>query len=284
MDCLPSALPTPVFTRVRLRFRKDGDLRFLSHHDLIRLFERLMRRAALPFRNTEGFHPKPKMAFPSALSLGIVGHQEAIEIEFDGEQEPAAIRATLAALCPEGLTLLEAKALPRKVTGQPVLAEYLLPLPAEARVGLQEKLNHLLAQPSLIIERTKQRELGRPPEEELGEERLDAPFQGSPGKKKPADEVKKLDLRPYLSRLRLEPAGLILELHITPQGTARPEEVLRLLGLDRLLNAGDAVLERTRLVLADETEPVTETPAARALAAITAPARPANILERAAYA
>lgn len=254
----PATVPeekTPALTtKVRLRFRKDGDLRFISHHDLMRLFERLLRRADLPIKHSEGFHPKPRMAFPSALSLGIVGHEEAIEFDFAGSLEAEAVRASLQKLAPQGLTLWRAKTLSQRSAGQPVLAEYLLPLSAQQRDGLAPKLDALLAAPELPIERAKQRDLGRPSEADVGEERLDAPFTAAPGRRPPPLEVKRLDLRPYLKSLRLTPAGLEMQLHVTPKGTARPEEVLRLLGLERLLAEGDSVLERTRLHLADETE------------------------------
>ena len=68
----PDTTPTPAYTpsgreppdvrdKIRIRFRKGGDLRLLSHHDLMRSFERMLRRAALPLRNSQGFHPKPRL-------------------------------------------------------------------------------------------------------------------------------------------------------------------------------------------------------------------------------
>src|SRR5208337_354493 len=68
--------PEPVREKVRIRFRKGGDLRLVSHHDLMHVFERMFRRAALPFHPTEGFNPKPRMAFALSLALGIVGCEE----------------------------------------------------------------------------------------------------------------------------------------------------------------------------------------------------------------
>ena len=60
-------------SKVRLRFAKGGSLRWLSHHDLMRAFERMLRRAALPFRRTQGFHPHPRLVFALSLPLGVVG-------------------------------------------------------------------------------------------------------------------------------------------------------------------------------------------------------------------
>ena len=47
----------------------------------MRTFERLLRRASLPFRSTEGFHPKPRFVFALSLPLGIVGCEEVVELE-----------------------------------------------------------------------------------------------------------------------------------------------------------------------------------------------------------
>lgn len=49
----PVPAPAPIREKVRVRFRKGGDLRLVSHHDLMRTFERMLRRASLPFRSTD---------------------------------------------------------------------------------------------------------------------------------------------------------------------------------------------------------------------------------------
>lgn len=67
--------------RYRIRFAKRGLLRWTSHRDLARLWERLVRRAQLKLSMTEGFHPKPRIGFPSALALGISGENEVVEMD-----------------------------------------------------------------------------------------------------------------------------------------------------------------------------------------------------------
>ncbi len=71
---------TPRF-RYRVRFAKTGLLRWISHRDLANLWERIGRRAELPFSMTEGFNPKPRMQFPSALSLGVESLDEVLDLE-----------------------------------------------------------------------------------------------------------------------------------------------------------------------------------------------------------
>ena len=52
-----------------------------AHRDLMRCFERLLRRAGVTLRMSQGFHPKPRMTFPSALAVGIEGTDEVMELE-----------------------------------------------------------------------------------------------------------------------------------------------------------------------------------------------------------
>jgi len=73
--------PEPLRIRYRIRFAKADLLRWISHRDLASLWERLLRRAELKLSMTEGFHPKPRVSFPSALALGVESQDEVVEIE-----------------------------------------------------------------------------------------------------------------------------------------------------------------------------------------------------------
>ena len=97
---------------MRIRFAKQGDLRFSSHRDLLRVMERLFRRAEVAVRQSEGFHPKPRFMFPSALALGITGQDEVFDVDLLRAWEPAELIARLAAEAPPGLTLLAAEVVP----------------------------------------------------------------------------------------------------------------------------------------------------------------------------
>jgi radical SAM-linked protein len=206
--------------KVRIRFRKAGDLRFVSHHDLLRAFERMFRRAALPFRSSEGFHPMPRMALASALGLGIVGAQEVLELELTEALPLDEIWQRLAAQAPPGLEILSVRWIEPRLTAQACRACYRLPVNRDAHPDLALRLAGLLGQDACWVERTR-------------------------------PQPRRVNIRPYLRALHLEAAGLVMDLQITPQGTARPEEVLQVLGLGDLLAAG-AVLERTVLELEDE--------------------------------
>jgi len=78
--------------RVQIRFSKSGNMRYIGHRDLLRAMERLLRRAQLPVSMSEGFHPKVRMSFPSALALGLAGAEEVVELDLT---EPVATEEVL---------------------------------------------------------------------------------------------------------------------------------------------------------------------------------------------
>ncbi len=88
--------------RIRLRYRKLGKVRFTSHRDVARCWERALRRAELPIASTEGFSPRPKMHFGLALSTGHESLGEYLDVDM---REPEAAHVDLGTL-PERLTPL----------------------------------------------------------------------------------------------------------------------------------------------------------------------------------
>ncbi len=86
--------------RIRVRFSKTGKIRFSSHRDMARCWERALRRAELPVAITEGFSPRPKMHFGLALSTGHESLGEYLDIDL---REPEAFALDLGEL-PERLT------------------------------------------------------------------------------------------------------------------------------------------------------------------------------------
>lgn len=73
--------------KVRLRFTKTGKVRFTSHRDVARMWERALRRADLPVAYSEGFSPRPKLSFGLALSTGHESLAEYLDVEFSEQQE-----------------------------------------------------------------------------------------------------------------------------------------------------------------------------------------------------
>lgn len=217
--------------KVRIRFRKSGGLRLLSHHDLMRTFERLLRRSELPFHRSQGFHPKPRLIFALSLPLGVVGREEVVELELEKVLSPEEIHGRLAQQSPPGLEILSVRRIPVTVNAQVCRLAYAIAVPADRLPVLSRRSSEVLAARECWIERH------RPHSRQAG---------------------RRLDVRPFLADLVIHPprgpsesARLEMVFRFTSTGTARPDEVLALLGLEDLLDTG-AVLERSRLELKDE--------------------------------
>jgi radical SAM-linked protein len=223
--------PKHAADKVRIRFRKSGTLRLLSHHDLMRTFERLLRRSELPFHRSQGFHPKPRLIFALSLPLGVVGREEVVELELGQVLPLEDIHARLTRQTPPGLEILSVRRIPLKVNAQVRRLAYALPVPVERLPDLRSRIAEVLAAQECWIDRH------RPQSRQAG---------------------RRLDVRPFLVDLLINPHDgsektvmLEMVLRLTSAGTARPEEVLGLLRLEDLLDVG-VVFERSRLELHDE--------------------------------
>jgi radical SAM-linked protein len=94
--------------RLRLRYTKRGRLRFTSHRDIARVFERALRRAQVPMAYSSGFSPHPKVSWVGAAATGVASEAEYVEIALAQVCDPEAIRVSLNASLPDGIDLLEA--------------------------------------------------------------------------------------------------------------------------------------------------------------------------------
>ena len=238
----PAATAAPTRDKIRVRFRKGGDLRFLSHHDLLRCFERLLRRAALPVRRTEGFHPHPRVVFALSLPLGVVGCEEVVEIELDDLLPVDELESRLKHHTPPGIDVLSVRRIDPKTTAQVRALSYRTVVPRERLDELRRRVAEFLSAAEVKVRRG-QAAAGQTP--------LGAQHDEGTGRQ--------VDVRPFVRDLRLTSVetvegvrdALEIDLLLTSSGTARPVEVLARLGLLDLLEAG-AVIERTRLELHDE--------------------------------
>lgn len=228
----PDSLPTPMAgDKVRLRFRKTGLLRLLSHLDLTRCVERMLRRADLPFRSTAGFHPTPRMVFALSLPLGADGLNEVLELELTRPLDAEDVRGRLNATAPAGLEFVTAKEVPLKASAVPRSVVYTMPVPEDRAELVRGRAAELMAAEKVWVDRYKPR-------------------------------PRRLNIRPYLRDIGVsrEPdastsgSRLIMHLWVTQTGTARADELLKMLGLFDLLDAGFP-LARTELALHDETPP-----------------------------
>src|SRR5262245_39440579 len=105
----PEQTQAPVVQRIRIRYAKRGPLRFTSHRDFARAFERAVRRAGVPIAYSQGFTPHPKISYASAAPTGVASEAEYLEIGLQAETDPEQVRAALDAALPPGLDVLEAR-------------------------------------------------------------------------------------------------------------------------------------------------------------------------------
>lgn len=102
--------------RLRLRFTKLGKVRFTSHRDLARVWERALRRARLPLATTEGFSPRPKLHFGLALSTGYESLGEYLDVDLaeGATVDPDALADRLSPVLPPGIDVLAAAEVDRR--------------------------------------------------------------------------------------------------------------------------------------------------------------------------
>jgi radical SAM-linked protein len=193
--------------RVRIHFRKQGDLRFVGHRDLVRSLERLFRRAGLALGMSQGFHPKPRMSFPSALAVGIEGLDEVMELELAEPQSAGELLARLSSAAAPGLEFASAEVLPpgaskARLSG----ASYRVAVPAALCPQTADRVARLLSAASYPVVRAKR---------------------STP-----------LDLRRFLESLTLRDGVLQMRLRIDPEGSVGPRDVLAALELADLESEG----------------------------------------------
>lgn len=97
----------PPVQRLRIRYAKRGRLRFTSHRDFSRAFERAVFRARIPMAYSSGFNPHPRISYAGAAPTGSASEAEYLEIGLAEVLDPADVLAMLAEALPDGLDLLE---------------------------------------------------------------------------------------------------------------------------------------------------------------------------------
>jgi radical SAM-linked protein len=144
----------PAVQRLRVHFAKRGRLRFTSHRDFQRVFERAVRRAQVPVAFSAGFSPHPKISYVGAASTGAASEAEYLEIAVVEFCDPQAVRQALDESLPPGLDVLEVVearggSLPDRITGSIWRVELPTVSPADAQVAV----DGFLALESVPVER-----------------------------------------------------------------------------------------------------------------------------------
>ena len=139
---------------MRLRYAKRGRLRFTSHRDFARAFERALRRAQVPMAYSAGFTPHPKISYIGASPTGVASEAEFLELGLAREVDPELLRAALDEVLPAGLDIVEAVvAGPGSLAERMVAARWTIRFPGVGVEVLRGALAAFLAREEVGVER-----------------------------------------------------------------------------------------------------------------------------------
>jgi radical SAM-linked protein len=94
--------------RIRIKYTKGDEVKFISHRDLMRVFQRAVRRANMPIAYSQGFNPHMKISWGQALKVGKTSDSESAELQLENWIKPQELRERLNAQLPKGIEILEA--------------------------------------------------------------------------------------------------------------------------------------------------------------------------------
>jgi radical SAM-linked protein len=143
--------------RVRIRFAKVGKLRWTSHRDLARMWERALRRARLPVVYTGGFSPRPKLSFGLALPTGAESSCEYLDVEL-AQADVEALPGLLTPALPAGVDVLAAAALDdgaASLQQEVTSCTWELEVAGATRVELEEAVGETLDRASITVIRER---------------------------------------------------------------------------------------------------------------------------------
>lgn len=150
--------------RIRVWFGKIGEMALVSHLDLVRLFDRVVRRAAIPISFTGGFHPGPRISIANALSLGATSSGEIVDFELTKVMDLETFKQQLTAQLPADLPVYQVEEIPLNAPAATRLlekAEYLLTFNSEG-IDCQQWQNWIEAiKQATVMEREKTTKSGK---------------------------------------------------------------------------------------------------------------------------
>jgi len=207
--------------RYEVSFARGRELKFISHLDLMRVWERLLRRAGVPVVHSQGFNPRPSLTFAAPLPVGVLSRADLLEVRLTEEWSEEALRSALQPQAVPGLAVEAVQAVAGRQRSLPArmqAADYEISIRGAAAEALAAAASAAMAAASL------------------------------PWRVERGQRVREVDLRPLL--LSLSSSGderplLAVRLRHSPEATGRPDDLLSALGFD----AACAEIIRTGLVL-----------------------------------
>ena len=210
---------------IRVRFGKEGALRFIGHLDVLRTYQKIFRRAEIPMAYSQGFSPHPIMSFALPLGLGLSSEGEYLDAEIEDGMTTAEILFRLRAATSDELPVYAVRILPEKAGNAMASvgrAAYRLEIPAEYAPAIAAAAEMLLAESSHIIS------------------------------KKTKTQTVSFDLRPCIYELTCRSQALFMTLAAGSKANVKPELVWEELSRAAALAEGAKPLSIRRLDLMTE--------------------------------
>lgn len=206
-----------------IKFRIGGSLRFLSHAETVKVFQRAFVRIGLQIRHSKGFNPRPKLSLPFPRPVGVESDQELLCVQINNNAMTqhnintgefcTSVKARLSGQLPEGLELISVDVIETKKSFQPSSATCIFKIkPEYLHDRLQARIKDLLASEKLISERRINKKLSK--------------FQIRNSK------FKQVDVRPFLKSVQLIDDCIVVRCQVSSAGSIRVDEILKLLELD----------------------------------------------------
>ncbi|WP_160722096.1 TIGR03936 family radical SAM-associated protein [Isachenkonia alkalipeptolytica] len=202
---------------LRGKFSKTGDMKYISHLDLVRLFHRVLRRAGINIAYTQGFNPHPIISFATALSLGVESYGEYFDLKLNEEMSFTEFQQSVNQHMPRGIKILDGKYIDSK---------------EDSLMSMVEYSDYLIAVE--FIDENWDRELF----EQwvagfLEEERIMITRKKKKKRRQRHQEYKEVDVRPLIKELTLESVrgekwSLYTLLTTGSKGNLKPEDLIKL--------------------------------------------------------
>ncbi|MCK5782941.1 MAG: TIGR03960 family B12-binding radical SAM protein [Desulfobacterales bacterium] len=145
-------------TRVRLTLSKQGRARMVGHLEYLKMFQRAVRRAKLPIRFSQGFHPMPKISYLEALPMGVSSEAELVDLELLFSVPVAKIVTDLNVQLPDGFKIVAGEFIPWKSPSPSAAVAsscYRVTLPDPSPEDLIGQISTFLAADKILVSRVK---------------------------------------------------------------------------------------------------------------------------------
>ena len=146
--------PAPAVQHLLVTYAKRGRMRFASHRDVGRAFERAVRQAGIPMARSAGFNPHPKISYASGTQTGVASEAEYLTLALTVAQDPARLRSALDTALPDGIDVIEVREdAGGTLNSRLMMSEWLVELPGISPEAAAAAAREFLAAADAHVER-----------------------------------------------------------------------------------------------------------------------------------